>query len=298
MKHTGCVHMDPGAVTDPHPPSGKTSSAQDYHGAIDTLADKVEAKVIEIRHDLHRNPELPNREVRTAKIITDHLKSLNFDEVRTGVGVHGVVGVLKGGQAGDKVVALRADFDALPVEELADVPFKSTVVDEDYPGGPFPVSHMCGHETHAAMLMGAAEVLAEMRDQIPGTVKFLFQGAEEGPPVGEDGGAAMMIKEGALENPKPDVAFAIHSAPFPVNTLYYCKGATMAASELVKIEINTRISAPARLNLPTTIIPVFRSPAVAFICSSAAKTPSGPRMDWNRLIRIGPSRSTTIHTTT
>ncbi len=195
QKHTGCVHMDPATPTAEHQPSGRTASPQDYHDLIDQLAGKVESKVIEVRHDLHRNPELPNREVRTAKIIADHLRSLNFDEVKTEVGVHGVVGALKGGQPGDKVVALRADFDALPVEELADVPFKSTFVDEDYPGGPFPVSHACGHETHAAMLMGAAEVLAEMRDQIPGTVKFLFQGAEEGPPVGEDGGAAMMIKE-------------------------------------------------------------------------------------------------------
>ena len=153
------------------------------------------------RHDLHQNPELPNRETRTAKIIADHLKSLRVDEVRTGVGVNGIVGVLKVGAPGDKVIALRADFDALPVEELADVPFKSTFVDEDYPGGPFPVSHACGHECHASMLMGAAEVLAGMRDQIPGTVKFLFQGAEEGPPVGEDGGAAMMIKEAPWKTP-------------------------------------------------------------------------------------------------
>jgi len=149
--------------------------------------------------------------------------------------------LLKGGQPGDQVVALRADFDALPVEELADVPFKSTRIDKDYPGGPFPVFHACGHECHATMLMGAVEVLAEMRDQIPGSVKFLFQGAEEGPPVGEEGGAAMMVKEGALENPKPDVAFAIHTAPFPANTLYYCKGDTMAASELVKIEMGNGV---------------------------------------------------------
>lgn len=237
MKHTGCVHMDPGAVTAAHQPSGKTQDPQDYHDLIDQLSDKVEKKVIKIRHDLHQNPELPNREFRTAKIIADHLKSLNFDEVKTEVGVTGVVGLLKGGLPGDKCVALRADFDALPVVELADVPFKSTVVDKNYPGGPFPVSHACGHDTHAAMLMGAAEVLAEMRDQIPGTVKFLFQAAEEGPPVGEDGGAAMMIREGALENPKPDVAFAIHSSPFPANTLYYSKGDTMAASELLKIEV-------------------------------------------------------------
>jgi len=237
MKHTGCIHMDPKAPTGAHQPTGKTVAKEDYHDTIDQLADKVEAKIIEIRHDLHQNPELPNREVRTAKVIADHLKSLGLDEVKTGVGVNGVVAVLKGGQPGDQCVALRADFDALPVKELADVPFKSTVVDEDYPGGAVPVSHACGHETHASMLMGAAEVLAGMREQIPGTVKFLFQGAEEGPPVGEDGGAAMMVKEGALENPKPDVAFAIHSSPFPLNTLYYCKGDTMAASVLVKIEV-------------------------------------------------------------
>jgi len=232
-----CIHFDPKHTPARHVPSGKDLENQDYHDLIDELADKLEDKIIGWRHDMHQNPELPNRELRTAKLIADHLKSLNLDEVRTKVGVTGVVGLLKGGQPGEKVVALRADFDALPVEELSDVPFKSTRIDEDYPGGPFPVSHACGHECHAAMLMGAAEVLAEMRDQIPGSVKFLFQGAEEGPPVGEDGGASMMIKEGALENPKPDVAFAIHTSPFPANSLYYCKGDTMAASELVKIEI-------------------------------------------------------------
>jgi amidohydrolase len=229
--------MDPKARTSAHTHSGKEYETQDYHTAIDELADQVEKKIIDIRHDLHQNPELPNREFRTAKIIAEHLQSLGFDEVKTEVGVTGVVGLLKGGLPGDKCVALRADFDALPVEELADVPFKSTFVDHDYPGGPFPVSHVCGHETHAAMLMGAAEVLAQMRDQIPGSVKFLFQPAEEGPPVGEDGGAGMMVREGALENPKPDVAFAIHSSPFPVNTLYYSKGPALAASELVKIVI-------------------------------------------------------------
>lgn len=237
MNHTGCVHMDPKTPTSAHVHSGKEYKTQDYHDTIEKLCAKVEQKVIDIRHDIHQNPELPNREFRTAKVIAEHLKSLGFDEVKTEVGVTGVVGVLKGGLPGDKCVALRADFDALPVEELADVPFKSTFVDKEYPGGPFPVSHACGHDTHAAMLMGAAEVLAEMKDQIPGTVKFLFQPAEEGPPVGEEGGATMMIKEGALENPKPDVAFAIHSAPFPSNTLYYCKGDTLASSELVKIEV-------------------------------------------------------------
>lgn len=151
MKHIGCIHMDPAAPTTAHEHSGTTAAPQDYHALIDQLADEAEKKVIGWRHDMHQNPELPNREFRTAKIISDHLKSLNLDEVRTEVGVTGVVGVLKGGKPGDKVVALRADFDALPVEELADVPFKSRRIDNDYPGGPFPVSHMCGHECHAAM---------------------------------------------------------------------------------------------------------------------------------------------------
>lgn len=235
-KQTGCVHLDPAAKTEKYSASEEIS-AQNYHELIDRLADKVEKRVINIRHDIHENPELSNREFRTAKVIADHLKSLNFDQVITDVGVTGVVGVLKGGKPGDKCIALRADFDALPIKEMADVPFKSTKIDEDYPGGPFPVSHVCGHDSHAAMLMGAAEVLAEMRDHIPGTVKFLFQPAEEGPPVGEEGGAEMMIKEGALRNPRPDVAFAIHSSPFPVNTLYYTKGDTLAASELFKITV-------------------------------------------------------------
>lgn len=235
-KHTGCIHMDPNTKTDVHVCSDEERT-QDYHEFIDKLADEVEEKVIKIRHDIHQNPELSNREFRTAKIIADHLTSLGFDEVKTGVGVTGVVGVLRGGKPGDKCVALRADFDALPIEEKTDLPFKSTKIDNDYPGGPFPVSHVCGHDTHAAMLMGAAEVLSKMKEQIPGCVKFLFQPAEEGPPVGEEGGAEMMIKEGALKDPKPDVAFAIHSAPYPLNTLYYCKGNTLAASELFKITI-------------------------------------------------------------
>ena len=150
-----CIHFDPKHRPAKHAPSGKDLETHDYHDLIDKLADKVEDKVIAWRHDMHQNPELPNREFRTAKLIADHLKSLHFDEVRTKVGVTGVVGLLKGGQPGDQVVALRADFDALPVEELADVPFKSTRIDKDYPGGPFPVSHACGHECHATMLMGA-----------------------------------------------------------------------------------------------------------------------------------------------
>jgi amidohydrolase len=145
--------------------------------------------------------------------------------------------VLHGGKPGDKVIALRADLDALPVKELADVPFKSTVIDEDYPGGPFPVSHACGHDAHMAMLMGTAEILAEMRDDIPGTVKLIFQPAEEGPPIGEPGGAALMVKEGALENPKPDMVLVLHVAPFPNQTVLYTPGIAMANSFYLRITV-------------------------------------------------------------
>jgi amidohydrolase len=219
-----------------HTPTGKTVQQADYHKKIDELVDKVESKVIEWRHDIHQHPELANREFRTAKLIADHLRSLNFDEVKEKVGVTGVVGVLKGGKPG-KVFGLRADFDALPVKEEVDIPFASKVVDEDYPGGAVPVMHACGHDNHAAMLMGAAEVLANMREQIPGTVKFIFQPAEEGPPIDEEGGATLMIKEGAMENPKPDCVFGMHVGPYPNGTILYGTPDAMAASELIQIEI-------------------------------------------------------------
>src|SRR5690606_19074236 len=123
--------------------------------------------VIAWRHHIHQHPELSNRESATAQLIADHLRSLNLDEVRTGIAGHGVVGVLRGGQPGDRVVALRADIDALPLKEQSGVDFASTVVDEDYPGGPYPVAHACGHDCHTAMLMGAASVIADGRDQLP-----------------------------------------------------------------------------------------------------------------------------------
>jgi len=150
----------------PHTPTGKTVEPVDYHKKIDELVDKVESKVIEWRHDIHQNPEMANREFRTAKLIADHLRSLNFDEVKEKVAFTGVVGVLKGGKPG-KVFALRADFDALPVKEEVDVPFASKVVDEDYPGGAVPVMHACGHDNHAAMLMGATEAFFDKSWQLP-----------------------------------------------------------------------------------------------------------------------------------
>src|SRR5205085_7498034 len=154
------------------------------------------------------HPELSNREQRTGKIVADHLRKLGI-QVRTGVGGTGVVGVLRGGRPGP-VVALRADMDALPVTEEVDLPFKSTVRTQ-YNGQEVGVMHACGHDAHTAMLLGAATVLAGMRDKLQGTVKFIFQPAEEGVPPGERGGAPQMIREGALENPKVEAIFGLHA---------------------------------------------------------------------------------------
>ncbi|MFJ9690681.1 M20 family metallopeptidase [Kitasatospora sp. NPDC101183] len=207
---------------------------------LDRRAAAVERQVVDWRHHLHRNPELSNREVRTARLIEEHLRSLGLDEVRTGVSGHGVVGVLRGGRPGSKVVALRADIDALPVKEESGEEFASTVVDADYPGGPFPVSHACGHDGHTAMLLGAATVLAGVRERLPGTVLFVFQPAEEGAPVGESSGARQMIAEGALDDPAPTMAFGMHLGPLPTGYVGYRTGNQFAASCLVKIVITGR----------------------------------------------------------
>jgi amidohydrolase len=211
--------------------------ANQIHAGIDESAAAVERRVIEWRHHIHANPELPNREVRTAALITDHLRSLGLDEVRTGIAGHGVVGVLRGGRPGDRVVALRADIDALPVRETSGVEFSSTVVDEDYPGGPFPVAHACGHDCHTAMLMGAADVLSSLRDDLAGTVLFVFQPAEEGAPVNETGGAQAMLDAGALSDPEPTMVFGMHVGPGPKGAVGYRAGNELAASALLKIVI-------------------------------------------------------------
>jgi amidohydrolase len=189
------------------------------------------------RRDIHQHPELSNRETRTAKLVADHLRSLGL-EVRTGVAHTGVVGVLRGGKPGP-VVALRADMDALPVTELVDLPFKSTVTTE-FNGQTVGVMHACGHDNHVAMLMGAAEVLAGLRAQIPGTIKFIFQPAEEGSPRGERGGAGLMIEEGALENPAPAAIFGLHVWPAQVGTISYRSGPAMAASDQLFITVKGR----------------------------------------------------------
>ena len=208
---------------------------------MDKTADGLTAKVIDWRRDIHQNPELGNREFRTAAKIAAHLQSLGI-EVKTGVGKTGVVGLLKGGKPGEStpgpVVALRADMDALPVTERVDLPFKSTVT-TDYNGKTTGVMHACGHDSHVAMLMGAAEVLASVRSELRGTVKFIFQPCEEGPPTGEEGGAKLMVKEGVLENPKVDVIFGQHIASgTSVGTFTYRPGSVSAENDIFKITIH------------------------------------------------------------
>src|SRR5881628_87315 len=174
---------------------------------VDRRAAQVEGKVVAWRRDIHAHPELSNRETRTADLVAQHLRSLGI-EVTTGVAHTGVVGVLRGGRPGP-VVALRADMDALPVTEEVDVPFASKV-HATYNGQDVGVMHACGHDAHVAVLLGVAEVLSGLRVELPGTVVFLFQPAEEGAPEGEEGGAELMVKEGALDNPKVDAVFGLH----------------------------------------------------------------------------------------
>ena len=173
--------------------------AQDAKSNLDEAFAAIEPKVIAWRRDIHQHPELSNREFRTAAKVAEHLRSLGLDQVETGIAHTGVVGTLVGGRPGP-VIALRADMDALPVLERTGVPFASMARGE-FNGQDVPVMHACGHDTHVSMLMGAAEVLANNRKMLAGTVKFIFQPAEEGPPAGENGGAIMMIQEGVLDGP-------------------------------------------------------------------------------------------------
>jgi amidohydrolase len=213
--------------------SGLSLWAQD--AKLEKDYQNIEGKVIEWRRDIHQNPELSNREFKTAEKIAKHLKSLGI-EVQTGVAHTGVVGLLKGGKPG-KVVALRADIDALPVTERNDLPFKSTVKSE-FLGNEVGVMHACGHDTHTAILMGVAEVLSKNKDKINGTVKFIFQPAEEGPPPGEEGGAKLMVKEGVLQNPDVDAIFGLHiNSQTPINTVKYKPGGAMAAAQRFVINV-------------------------------------------------------------
>jgi len=201
---------------------------------IEALADEVEARVVAWRRDIHQHPELGNREFRTAHLVAEHLKALGFDEVREKVAHTGVIGVLKGGRPG-RVVALRADMDALPVSEEVDVPFRSRVRTE-WNGLQCGVMHACGHDAHTAILMGVAEVLAEVRSRIPGTVVFIFQPAEEGAPDDECGGARMMIDEGCLADPQVGAIFGLHvTSNHPVGKLGYRSGPLMASSDELRV---------------------------------------------------------------
>ena len=206
---------------------------------VDRLTAAVEPRVIEWRRDIHQNPELGNREVRTAKLVADHLRALGL-EVQTGVAHTGVVGVLRGGKPGP-VVALRADMDALPVTEEVNVHFASKVRTQ-WAGKETGVMHACGHDAHVAILMGVAETLAALRPQLHGTVKFIFQPAEEGPPPGEEGGAALMVKEGVFDAaPKPEVVFGLHIGSIhEVGTIAYRPGALMAAADVLRITVKGR----------------------------------------------------------
>ncbi len=205
------------------------------HGMDADIA-KIEDKVIEWRRDFHQNPELSNREFKTAEKIAAHLRSLGLD-VQTGIAHTGVVALLKGNHPG-KVLALRADIDALPVSERADLPFKSNVK-TNFNGVDTGVMHACGHDTHTAILMGVAEILSKNKDKIHGSIKFIFQPAEEGAPVGEEGGAKLMIKEGVLENPRVDAIFGLHiGSSQPVGTLAYKPGGMLAAAQ--RFEINVK----------------------------------------------------------
>jgi amidohydrolase len=202
---------------------------------IDRHAKDVEQSVIAWRRDFHANPELGNRETRTGQAVAAHLRALGF-EVLAPVAHTGVVGLLRGGKPGP-VVALRADMDALPVAEEVDVPFASKTTTE-FDGQKVGVMHACGHDAHTAILMGVAQVLSEIKESLAGTVKFIFQPAEEGPPRGEEGGAALMVKQGVLDNPHPEAIFGLHViAGIRTGTIGYRPGPAMAGNDTIRITV-------------------------------------------------------------
>jgi amidohydrolase len=222
-------------------------AAQDPAARLDQEIAKVIPAVTELRHQIHQNPELSNREEKTAALVADYLRKLGL-EVRTGVAHHGVIGVLKGGQPGP-VVALRADMDALPVTEATDFAFASRVR-TTFGGQEVGVMHACGHDVHTVVQLGVASVLTAMKPSLRGTVVFLFQPAEEGVPAGESGGASQMVAEGALQNPRPEAIFGLHTyAEMGVGDLGYYEGPAMSASDTWEVKITGRQSHGARPEL-------------------------------------------------
>jgi len=222
-------------------------SAQDPLARVEQETAKVAPAVIEIRHHLHQNPELSNREEKTAALVAGYLRKLGL-EVQTGVARHGVVALLKGGRPGP-VVAVRADMDALPVTEQPDLPFASKVR-ATYLGQDVGVMHACGHDVHTAVQLGVASVLTAMKADLPGTVKFIFQPAEEGPPPGEAGGAALMVKEGVLQNPRPQAIFGLHAfSEMAVGDVGYSEGPALSAADTWEVKIVGKQSHGARPEL-------------------------------------------------
>ena len=239
LEYIRCVAATSGVVVALAMAAAGPAKAQSVEPArIEAAVEAVMPDVVLWRRDFHQNPELGFAEHRTAEVIADHLRGLGL-EVRVGVGKTGVVAILRGGRPG-RTVALRADMDALPVEEATGLPFASTATGT-YQGRTVPVAHACGHDAHIAMLMGAAEVLAGMRDEISGTIVFIFQPAEEGAPPGEPmGGAALMIAEGALDDPRPEAIFGLHVVPGLPGTIFYRPEGFMAASDRVDIVLSGR----------------------------------------------------------
>ena len=226
-------------------------------------AEALRAKLVEQRRDFHMHPELSNREERTARVVAERLRALGL-EVKTGIARHGVVALLEGGRPGT-VVAVRADMDALPIEETLDVPYKSR-----NPG----VKHACGHDVHTTVQLGVAEVLSKMRGEIPGTVKFIFQPAEEGPPAGEEGGASLMVKEGVLDNPRPQAIFGLHTyAQIEAGQIGYHSGAAMASADKIVITVRGKKAHGAQPQLGVDAI------VVAAECVSALQTIRSRRID-------------------
>jgi amidohydrolase len=216
------------AGNEAHEVSGTGGVRETREERIAREAERIRAALVEQRRDFHMHPELSNREERTARVVAERLRALGLTDIRTGVAKHGVTALLVGGRPGP-IIAVRADMDALPVTESRDVPYKSR-----NPG----VKHACGHDVHTTVELGVAEVLSRMKAEIPGTIKFIFQPAEEGPPAGEEGGARLMVKEGVLDNPRPQAIFGLHTEPnLQAGQIGYHMGPAMASADTFSITV-------------------------------------------------------------
>ncbi len=244
--------------------SGTTLGVSDRDQRITSAAQALRMQLVEQRRDFHMHPELSNREERTSRIVAERLKVLGLEDIKTGVGKYGVTALLRGEKPGP-IVAVRADMDALPIHETIDVPYKS-----QNPG----VKHACGHDAHTTIELGVAEVLSKMRSEISGTIKFIFQPAEEGVPAGEEGGARLMIKEGALDNPHPSAIFGLHVTPeAEVGSISYNRGPAMASSDRFRITIHGKGSHGAQPHNGVDSV------VVAAECVTALQTIRSRRID-------------------